>query len=131
MMSLFASSKNFPIVNFLAPCQVKVHWESSFNCMYRMFSEDGTAAGGLPATIPGGCLDWTTTASSQVSIEQSTVRLTCDFVSLPQELTSQTIEKNLIEGRESIEKVVHTQVQTLLVYNPMQRTGSLRAICLL
>ena len=87
---LFSKPSLFANLSFLAPCQIKVHWESSFDNFAVVMTADDA-----PNNIKVGGV---VTPATTVSIEQSTIMLTADYVSLPQAMASETIEKNFGSG---------------------------------
>jgi hypothetical protein len=99
MMCLSSQPSLFPNLSFLSNCQCKVTWSSKFSEKFNVVYTVATDNGADPAVIThqvGGMAKFD--ADCQVTIEQSTVALTCNFISLPQELQSKTIESNYGSG---------------------------------
>ena len=100
MMCLSANPNLFPNLSFLSNCQCKITWASSFTDKFAIvYTATNLTGGNAPVltNVLGGTSKIPTTANP-ITIEQSTVALTCDFISLPQELQSKTIEQNYGSG---------------------------------
>ncbi len=105
MMCLSANPALFPNLSFLSNCQCKITWASSFTDKFGIvFTATGNSTTADPPPDPpvlvsvlGGTAKIPADANP-ITIEQSTVALTCDFISLPQELQSKSIEMNYGSG---------------------------------
>ena len=112
MLALTSKPSLFQNLAFLAPCQVKIEWVANFNEHFAVVFGANDAAGGAAPVVGGLAVP-----AGDITIEQSTVLLSCDFISLSQALASKSIEENY--GSGSLSTLVWDMMEFPKVYQEL------------